>query len=137
MVHLELHFNLNSKYFRKLISDFKNFKALLTIEKLTDEPLTLSYSSKNKQVKATHRPSNSEKFKIHSKLSENDIFSISLNTTYVKPVSGNILSDHIELFFFDNKPVLCKRIIDDDVSTGVIEVKTLISIIDFTQILED
>jgi len=125
-----ISFNLNGRYFKKIISDIRSFSDQLTFKQDNiEDPLLLDYNTTDKKVKALHRIKHSnKKSNLKSKLKEDDTFRVSVKIDYIKPISSSILSENIKIFVDENKDLMVKAVMD------VIEVKILTQIIDNREI---
>ena len=114
-----IKFTLPSKYFKKLISDVGLFSDTLNIIKVGRAPLTFSYVSKDKTVKSRHIVQSSESINLISLISDDDIFSSSIQIDYIRPLSNSLLSDTVSIAADPHKNIICKI----DVDNGVIEIR--------------
>jgi hypothetical protein len=92
-----IKFVLPSKYFKKFINDTSSFSDTLTINKIGLTPLTFAYTSKDKTVKSKHIVKSPKSIGLVSLISDDDIFSSSIQIDYIKPLSGSLLSDYVSI----------------------------------------
>ena len=123
-VDYPLKFELPGKYFKKIMNDIYSFNEVFTIEKVAVEPLNFTYKNLNNTVKGYHICKDSKKINLETTLSENDIFSVSVQIDYIKSISNSLLSDSIKVYAHSEKDLVLSMPVDSD----VIEVTTFISI---------
>lgn len=122
-----IKFKLPGKYFKKMISDIRSFSDQATIKQDgCDEPLTFEYVKHDKKIKSLHVAKNSKSIALQSSLDEDDTFRTSFKVDYVKPISSAVLSEHIEIYADENKPLMFTIQMDDK----AVEMKILTDIID-------
>jgi hypothetical protein len=122
-----INFQLPSKKFKKMVSDMISFTDQVSLElDSPNDPLTIKYPSSDNKIK--HRTTlNSEKIKlVNSNLEEDDTFHTSFKLDYVRAISSSNLSETIQIYADENKPLLFINNIDD----GCIEIRTLTNIVD-------
>ena len=90
-----IKFRLPSKYFKKIIMDISSFSDTLSINKIGESPLSIVYVSKDKTINSRHVVQDSKSISLISNITEDDIFSSSIHTDYIKPLSNSLLSDYI------------------------------------------
>lgn len=108
-----IKFTLPGKYFKKFINDTSSFSDTLTITKIGASPLTFSYNSKDKTVKSKHIVQSPEAIKLVSLVSDDDIFSSSVQIDYIKPLSGSLLSDFVSIAADTHKNMIFQVEIDN------------------------
>lgn len=108
-----LEFKLPGKYFKKMISDTKQFDKQWTIEKYGENNLLFKYQSGNGQVKATIIPKKLKDIGLKSIIKANEIFSVSVYVDTIKPTSSNYLSDTIYFRTSKDRPLCMIADLDD------------------------
>lgn len=121
-----IKFKLPGKYFKKMISDIKTFSDQVAIKQDGfEEPLMFEYDKYDKKIKSFHTIKNSKMISLQSKLKDDDTFRTSFKIEYVKPISSALLSENIEVYADENKPLMFILQMDG----GAIEVRILTDII--------
>ena len=105
-------FTLPSKYFKKIITDISTFSDSFTITKVGASPLALTYISKDKTVCARHIVQDSKSIALVAEITEDDIFSSSVNIDYIKPLSNSLLSDFISISADNHNNMIFKLAVD-------------------------
>lgn len=114
----KIKFKLDCKYFKKMITDIKSFSEQVTIRKDGPEDnLIFEYSTSNKKIKSSYIIKNEKKIDLQDNTGE-EPFRTSFVVGYVKPISSALLSDTIEIYADENKPL--KFIIQMDESIDVV-----------------
>lgn len=122
-----LEFKLPGKYFKKMISDTKQFDKQWTIEKYGDAGnLMFTYKSGNGQVKATVVPKSLKDIGLKSMVKLNEIFSVSVYIDTIKPTSSSQLAEVIHIKASKDRPLWIWAELDDK----AIMVNVLIQIVD-------
>jgi hypothetical protein len=121
-----IKFKLPGKYFKKMITDIKSLSDQITIKKDgPKEKLIFEYTKNDKKIKSEHIINKSESIELRDNLDEDDTFRISFNIDDVKPFSSTFLSENIEIFADENKPLKFTIKMDE-----AIEIVILTKIID-------
>jgi len=123
-----IKFVLPGKYFKKFINDISSFSDTLTINKIGSSSLTFSYTSKDKTVKSKHIVQSPESIKLVSLVSDDDIFSSSVQIDYIKPLSSSLLSDFVSISADTHKNMIFQVDVDNKtieilVNTNTIKLK--------------
>ena len=105
-------FTLPSKYFKKIITDISTFSDSFTITKVGLSPLAITYISKDKTVCARHIVQDSKAISLLANITEDDIFSSSVNIDYIKPLSNSLLSDFISISADNRNNMIFKLAVD-------------------------
>jgi hypothetical protein len=122
-----IKFKLPGKYFKKMVSDIRSFSDQVAIKQDgPDEPLIFEYDKSDKKIKSSHTIKNSKLISLQSALGEDDTFRTSFKIEYVKPISSAVLSENIEIYADENKPMMFIIQMDD----RAIEMRILTNIID-------
>jgi hypothetical protein len=122
----QLEFRLPGKYFKKMISDTKQFDKQWTIEKYGDANLMFSYKLSNGQVKATIIPSKAADIGLKSLVTPNEIFSVSIYVDTIKPTSSSQLAEVIQIKASKDRALCIWADLDDK----AVVVNTLVDIVD-------
>lgn len=105
-----IKFKLPSKYFKKLITDLKQFSTIFNIRQDgKDEPLIFEYITNDKKVRSSHIMRDNAQIALESKLfAEDDMFRIGFKLEYVRPLASAYASQDqdIQIFADENKPLL-------------------------------
>jgi hypothetical protein len=123
-----IKFMLPGKYFKKFINDISSFSDTLTINKIGSSSLTFSYTSKDKTVKSKHIVQSPESIKLVSLVSDDDIFSSSVQIDYIKPLSSSLLSDFVSISADTHKNMIFQVEVDNKtieilVNTNTVKLK--------------
>lgn len=122
-----LEFNLPGKYFKKMISDTKQFDKQWTIEKYGGGGnLMFSYKSSNGQVKATIVPKSTTDIGLKSLVAGEDIFSVSVYIDTIKPTSSSQLADSVHIKANKDRALCIWANLDEK----AVIVNTLVDIVD-------
>jgi hypothetical protein len=108
-----IKFVLPGKYFKKIISDISSFSDTLTINKIGSTALTFSYTSKDKTIKSKHIVQSPESIKLISLVSDDDIFSSSIQIDYIKPLSSSLISDYVTISADNHKNMIFRVDVDN------------------------
>lgn len=122
-----LEFKLPGKYFKKMISDTKQFDKQWTLEKFGDAGnLMFTYKSGNGQVKATVVPKSLKDIGLKSLVKVNEIFSVSVYIDTIKPTSASQLAEVIHIKASKDRPLWIWAELDEK----AIMVNVLVQIVD-------
>lgn len=89
-----LCFTLASKHFKKLVNDISMASQVFSIEKRGDKPLEISFNVLKKiNLAAVYR--NPSLIKLKSRLEPDDIFSVSVDISYIKPFSNSGIGNDV------------------------------------------
>ncbi len=123
-----LRFELNGKYFKKLINDMYVFSEVFTIEKVSKSPLSFVYKNLNNTIRGYNICRDDKKIKLETSLNEDDIFSVSVQIDYVKSLSNSLLSENVKVYADTDNDLVFNLSIDE----GVIDITSYISINRYT-----
>ena len=123
-VDYPLKFELPGKYFKKIVNDMYSFNEVFTIEKVANRPLNFTYKNLTNTVKGYNICKDAKKINLETTLSEEDIFSVSVQIDYMKSISNSLLSDVVKVYADSERDLVLSMPVDND----VIEVTTFISI---------
>jgi hypothetical protein len=123
-----IKFVLPGKYFKKFINDIGSFSDTLTINKIGSTPLVFQYTSKDKTVKSKHIVQSPESISLVSLVSDDDIFSSSIQIDYIKPLSSSLLSDFVSISADTHKNMIFQVYVDNKtieilVNTNTVKLK--------------
>lgn len=122
-----IYWQWSGKYFKKFINDIKTITdEFAVVQERCDKPLTFEHNSNNKKIHKHYIVKNSSKIKLKSKLLGDDTFRVDMRVEYIKPISSAHIADDILILVDENRPLMTKAMIDNN----VIEIKTLTEIID-------
>lgn len=101
-----IKFQLTGNYFKKMITDIGSLSNQITIRKDgPDDPLIFEYIKNDKKIKSHHTIKDSKKVSLVDTLGPDDTFRTSFHIDYVKPISNAILTENIEIYSDENKPL--------------------------------
>lgn len=120
-----IKFILPGKYFKKFTNDISSFSDTLTINKIGSSSLTFSYTSKDKTVKSKHIVQSPESIKLVSLISDDDIFSSSVQIDYIKPLSSSLLSDFVSISADTHKNMIFQADVDNKTIEILVNTKTV------------
>lgn len=89
-----LKFQFSSKYFKSLIGNTRRLSPVLTIQKVGEEPMQLTYP-KNQKVNWTDVYSDPEKINLKSTVKPDEILSVSVTIDYIKPFAKSNIGDDV------------------------------------------
>lgn len=107
-----IRFTLPARYFKKVISDIDSFSTTLTICKAGKDNLLFKHTSTDKNVSAKYVVQDAKSIELVSTISNDDIFSSSVEIDYVKPLSSNLLADFVQVFAHSHKNMIFKIRVD-------------------------
>ena len=91
-----IRFVMGCKYFKKKISDIGKLSSNLTIQKVWNEPLNLTFPSA-KLINYNGIYGNPEKIKLVANIEPEDIFNISIAIANIKPFSNSNIGDEVAI----------------------------------------
>ena len=109
-----LKFELPFKHFKKTVTDFKLLGDIMKIEKNGTGPLMLSYNFTNNKGDQSAYFRNPSKINLISLVEPEDIFSTSVYLDYIKPLSGSLISDHVQISCKIDSDVIFTALLDQD-----------------------
>lgn len=107
-----IRFTLPARYFKKFIGDVDSFSNTLTICKAGADNLLFKHTSTDKNVTAKYVVQDAKSIKLVSTISNDDIFSSSIEIDYVKPLSSSLLADCVQVFAHTHKNMIFRIIVD-------------------------
>jgi hypothetical protein len=121
-----IRFNLNGKFFKKLISDISSFTEQVTIRQDgPNDPLIFEYVKRDKKINSLNIVKDNSLLDLESNLKEGESFRASFIIDFVKPISHNVLSEVIEVNADELLPLMFVSKMDE-----AIEIRVLTRIID-------
>lgn len=121
-----LNFKLPSKKFKAMVNDMAAFTDQVSIELHSpSDSMVFQYRSRDNKIKHT-TTFNNNIFSLKKNIEDGDTFHTSFKLEYVKSISSSLISEYIEIYADENRPLL----FINDVDNGCIEVRTLTEIID-------
>lgn len=109
-----IQFELNSKFFKKLINDINDINDEFTIEKKYNSPLTFKYKNSHNKLISKNIFKSNEEIKLISAQEPNDIYGNSIYTTQLKPISSNLLSESVQIFLKQDRDIVFKINIENN-----------------------
>jgi hypothetical protein len=107
-----IRFTLPARYFKKFIGDVDAFSSTFTICKAGADNLTFKHYSLDKNVSAKYVVQDAKSIKLVSTISDDDIFSSSIEIDYVKPLSSSLLADFVHVSAHSRKNMIFKIDVD-------------------------
>jgi hypothetical protein len=118
---------LPGKYFKKLISDVRNFSDTITFRQDDcNSPLLMQYATSSKKIKSFNIIRNPKAVKFESSLSGDDSFITQVKVDNLKAVSSAQLADKITIYASETKPLMLRLSLDKD----TINLCVLVNIVD-------
>jgi len=111
-------FELSSKFFKKVISDIASFnqdthEQIFTIEKIKGIPLQFTYNTVSKTIRAYTVFKDTNKIKLVSSVTDEDIFSVSIKIINIKPLSNSPITENIKFYVDSYRDIVFKLDIDN------------------------
>lgn len=107
-----IKFVFPARYFKKFISDIDSCSDKLTISKAGASALVFSHVSMDKKMTGKHVVQDGKAIKLVSTVSNDDIFSSSVHTHNIKPLSSSLLSDFVHIAAHSTKNIIFKVSVD-------------------------
>lgn len=128
-----ISFGFPGRYFKKKITDINSFSDQITIlQDSNTDPLMFEYITPDKKIVSHNVVRNDKNIKFNSNLGEDESFRVSFKTDYVKPVSSALLSEYINIYAHESKPLLFVIKMDE----GAVELRILTKIIDERDVVD-
>lgn len=109
-----IKFKLSGKYLKKMVSDVRTFSKQLSIRQdSADDNLLLEYTTDDKKINSLHIIKNNSTINLRSKLQEDETFRTAVLIDYIKPISSALLSETVEIYADENKPIKFIIYLDD------------------------
>jgi len=123
----EIKFRLPGKYFKKMIIDIKSFSDVVSIcQEDRDSSLKFEYMTFNKKIESKNIVNDNTSISYETTLKPDDSLRIAFNVDNVKPIASSTLSEYVDIFCNENKPILFY--LEND--NGAFKAKILSNIID-------
>ena len=110
-------FEIPAKFFKKKVSDNEALCDVFRIEKNGHEGLRFTYTFKDKRGMYEARFKNSGKLNLISTVEEEDLFSTSVYLEHIKPFSGSLISDYINISAHNEHDIIFTAYLDQDEKT--------------------
>jgi hypothetical protein len=107
-----IKFVFPARYFKKFIGDIDSCSDKLTISKAGAGALVFSHVSMDKKMNGKYVVQDGGTIKLISTVSNDDIFSSSVHTHNIKPLSSSLLSDYVHIAAHSNKNIIFKVFVD-------------------------
>ena len=124
-INYPIKFVLPSKYFKKFIGDTSTFSNTLVISKVGNHPLTFIHTSRDRTIKSKHIVQSPESVKLVSLVSDDEIFSSSIQIDYIKPLSSSMISEFISISLDIHKNMIFKMEIDNKTIEIAVNIETI------------
>lgn len=105
-----IEFNLTAKQFKKTVNDANNYSETITFEKISNNPLQLSYAKSN--IIYTEVYKSSEKISLKSNIEPNNTFRATIKLNNVKSLASSMVTDEIKILCRSDEDILFKSVID-------------------------
>lgn len=100
-----LSFVLPSKHFKREIASIGTDSSILTIQKNGSNPLSINYEGAQNRTNFDGSYNNPEKIQLKSKISDDDILSVSVSIQQIKPFSNSAIGDNVKVCVDKFKPI--------------------------------
>lgn len=105
-----IEFTLTAKQFKKTINDASNYSETITFEKISDNPLQLTYAKSNIVYNEVYR--SSEKIGLKSQVSANSTFRATIKLNNIKSLASSMVTDEIRILCRSDEDILFRSVID-------------------------
>ena len=105
-----VEFTLTAKQFKKTINDASNYSETITFEKISDNPLQLTYAKSNIIYNEVYR--SGEKISLMSNVNPNNTFRATIKLNNIKSLASSMVTDEIRILCRSDEDILFKSIID-------------------------
>lgn len=105
-----IEFTLTAKQFKKTINDASNYSETITFEKISDNPLQLTYAKSNIVYNEVYRAGN--KIALKSNVSSNSTFRATVKLNNIKSLASSMVTDEIRILCRSDEDILFKSVID-------------------------
>lgn len=108
-----IQFTLNSKQFKKTISDASSYSDKINIEKTAGHPLQLTYN----KVHITYREVylDEEKIKLINDIKDGQNFKCTIRLSNIKSLASSMVTDNVTIMASDAHDILLRSVIDEKV----------------------
>jgi hypothetical protein len=118
-----LQFTLDSKYFKKIISNISKCDTDFTIEKRSGTFLSFPYNGNSTNISVNHEFTKNNQLDLKSTLTDNDLLSTSVRIEFIQCMASAMLSKSIRIFVDDDDMMVLRSIIDDGTFELIFAVK--------------
>jgi hypothetical protein len=105
-----IEFNLTAKQFKKTVNDAANYSETITFEKISHNPLQLTYAKSN--IIYTEVYKSDEKILLKSNIEPNSTFRATIKLNNVKSLASSMVTDEIKILCRSDEDILFKSVID-------------------------
>lgn len=105
-----IEFTLTAKQFKKTINDASNYSETITFEKISDNPLQLTYARSNITYNEVYR--SSEKIALKSNVDTNSTFRATIKLNNIKSLASSMVTDEIRILCRSDEDILFRSVID-------------------------
>jgi hypothetical protein len=105
-----IEFVLSSKQFKKTINDASNYSETITFEKISNNPLQLTYVKTNIIYNEIYK--SDEKILLKSNIPTNSVFRATVKLNNIKSLASSMITDEIKILCKSDDDILFKSIID-------------------------
>lgn len=114
-----IEFCLTAKQFKKTINDASNYSETITFEKISTNPLQLTYAKSN--ILYTEIYKSADKISLNSNVLTNNIFRATIKLNNIKSLASSLITDEIHILCRTDDDILFKSVVD----TNTLIVNTL------------
>jgi hypothetical protein len=105
-----VEWTLSAKAFKKCVADASAYSDTLTVEKLGEEPLQLTYTKPHLNYNEVYR--SAEKIHLRSAVAKNEIFRVTLNVANVKSLASSMVADAVRILCRADGDILFRSALD-------------------------
>lgn len=105
-----IEFTLTAKQFKKTINDASNYSETITFEKISDNPLQLTYAKSNIVYNEVYRAG--DKIALKSNVSLNSTFRATIKLNNIKSLASSMVTDEIRILCRSDEDILFRSVID-------------------------
>lgn len=105
-----IEFTLTAKQFKKTINDASNYSETITFEKISDNPLQLTYAKSNIIYNEVYRAG--EKISLKSNVNANTTFRATIKLNNIKSLASSMVTDEILILCRSDEDILFRSVID-------------------------
>jgi hypothetical protein len=110
-----IKFNITDKFFKKIVVNSSMFAELLILRKIgIDGNLTFSYSTDDKMIKSSYIINDSKFINLESTVHVDNIFNVSINIDYIKPIANAMISNLIRVNVDEHQNIVFIGSLDND-----------------------
>jgi hypothetical protein len=108
-----VQFTLNSKQFKKTISDASSYSEIINIEKTPGYPLQITYNKVNITYREVYM--DPDKIKLVSNISTGQNFKCKIRLSNIKSLASSMVTDNVSIMASDKHDVLLRSVIDEKI----------------------